>query len=107
MWWTTNIYLQENWEAHNHDTGSAKNFHLPITNFTIYQKGAYYTRIKIFNYLPIHIKNVANEIQVFKKTLKRILLDNSFYSTDEYFNANKWYTFLIVIISWCNWYFIV
>ena len=78
-----------NLEVHNRDTRSAKNFHLPITNFTIYQKGAYYTRIKIFNYLPIHIKNVANEIQVFKKTLKRILLDNSFYSTDEYFNANK------------------
>jgi len=54
-----------------------------------YQKEAYFTGIKIFNNLPTHIKNVANEIQVFKKTLKRFLLDNSFYSIDEYFNANK------------------
>ena len=77
------------------------------TNLTIYQKGAYYLGIKIPNYLPIHIKNVANEIQVFIKPLKRSVLDNSFYSTDEYFNANKGYTFLIVMISWCNWYFIV
>ena len=30
-----------------------------------------------------------NEMQVFKKALKRFLLDNSFYSIDEYFNANK------------------
>jgi hypothetical protein len=63
-------------EVHNHDTRSAKNFHLPFTNLTIYQKKAYYTGIKIFNYLPIRIKKVANEKQVIKKTLKRFLLDN-------------------------------
>jgi ferric iron reductase protein FhuF len=89
MWLETNIYLQKNLEVHNHDTTSANNFHLSITNLTKYQKGAYYTGIKIFNYLPNHIKNVANEIQVFKTILKRLLLDNSFYSVDEYFNANK------------------
>ena len=38
-----------NLAVHNHNTRSAKNFHLPITNLTIYQKGAYYTGIKIFN----------------------------------------------------------
>jgi hypothetical protein len=27
-----------NLEVHNHDTRSAKNFHLPITNLTVYQK---------------------------------------------------------------------
>jgi hypothetical protein len=91
--------FRRNLEVHNHDTRSAKNFHLPITNLTIYQKGAYDTGIKILNYLPTHIKNVANEIQVFKKTLKRFLLDNSFYSIEEYFNANKRYTFPIVMIS--------
>jgi hypothetical protein len=26
-----------NLEVHNHDTGSAKNIHLPITNLTIYK----------------------------------------------------------------------
>jgi hypothetical protein len=78
-----------NLAVHNHDTRYAKNFDLPNTNLTIYQKSAYYTGIKIFNYLPTDIQNVANEIQVFEKTLKRFLLDNSFYSLDEYFNANK------------------
>jgi hypothetical protein len=56
----------------NHDTRTAKIFHLPITNLTIYQKGAYYTGIKIFNYLPTDIKNAANEMQVFKKDLTEI-----------------------------------
>jgi len=36
-----------NLKVHNHDTRSAKNFHLPINNLTIYQKGVYYTGIKI------------------------------------------------------------
>jgi hypothetical protein len=76
-------------QVYNYDTRSANNFHLPITNLTKYQKGAYYTRIKIFNCLPNYIKDLANEIQVLKRTLKRFLLNNSFYSTDEYFNTNK------------------
>ena len=79
----------KNVALHNHDTRSANSFHRPISNLTKYQKGAYYAGIKIFLHFPTHIKNVANEIQVFKKTLKRFLLDNSFYSVDEYFNANK------------------
>jgi len=79
----------KNLEVHNHDTRSANNFHLPISNLTKYQKGAFYAGIKIFNNLPTHVKYVANEIQVFKSSLKRFLLSNSFYSTEEYFNSNK------------------
>ena len=56
----------KNLEVHNHDTRIANNFHLPITNLTKYERGAYYTGIKIFNYLPARIKNAANEIRVFK-----------------------------------------
>ena len=76
-------------EVHNHDTRSAKNVHLPITNLTMYQKGAYFTGINKFNDLPTHIENVTNEIKVFKKNVKRFLLGNSIYSVDEYYNANK------------------
>jgi len=79
----------KNLAVHNHDKRSANNFYLPTINLTKYQKGAYYTGIKIFNYLPAHIKNVANEIQAFKKTLERFLLDNLFYSIDECFNASN------------------
>jgi hypothetical protein len=35
-------------------------------------------------HLPTSIKNIANETKEFKKTLKRFLLDNSFYSMDEF-----------------------
>jgi len=33
--------FKRNLAVHNHDTRSAKNFHLHITNLTTYQKGAY------------------------------------------------------------------
>jgi hypothetical protein len=78
-------YLQ----VHNHGTRPANNFHLPTTNLSKYQKGAHYAGIKILNHLPTHMKRVVNEIQLFKKNIKRFLPDNSFYSTDEYFNSNK------------------
>jgi hypothetical protein len=32
----------KNLEVHNHDTRSANNFHIPMTNLTKYQKGANY-----------------------------------------------------------------
>jgi len=75
----------KNLEVHNHNTRSANNFHLPITNLTKHQKGANYTGVKIFNHLTTHIKCAANGIQVFISALMRFLLSNSFYSTEEYF----------------------
>jgi len=45
--------------------------------------------IKIFNHLPDYIKVLINEKQLFKKTLERFLLDNIFYSIDEYLNYNN------------------
>jgi len=79
----------KNLEVHNHNTRSANNFYLPITNLTKYQKLALYAGIQIFNHLPTHAKYVANEIQVFKSSLKTLLLSNSFYFTEECFNSNK------------------
>jgi len=46
-------------ENYNLDTKQRNNLYLPQANLTIYQKGAYYLGIKIFNNLPLEIKNVA------------------------------------------------
>jgi hypothetical protein len=44
---------------HNLDTRQRNHLYLPQTNLTKYLKGAYYSGIKIFNNLPLEIKNVA------------------------------------------------
>jgi hypothetical protein len=55
-------------ENHNLDTRQRNNLYLPQANLTIYQKGAYYSGIKIFNNLPLEIKNVAgNKKKCFEK----------------------------------------
>ena len=59
-------------ENHNTDTRQRNNLYLPQVNLTIYQKAAYYSGIKIFNNLPLEIKNVASNQKKFKIALKNI-----------------------------------
>jgi hypothetical protein len=54
-----NTLFFTNAENYNLDTRQRNNLHLPQANLTIYQKGACYLGIKIFNNLPLEIKNVA------------------------------------------------
>jgi hypothetical protein len=54
----------------------------------VFQKGTIYCGIKIFNHLPFNIQDLSHKEKQFRPALKRILLTNSFYSLDEYFNWN-------------------
>ena len=57
-------------ENHNIDTSQRNNLYLPQANLTIYQKGAYYLGIKIFDNLPLENKNVAGNQKKFKTAFK-------------------------------------
>jgi len=74
-----------NHKIHNINTRSNINLHPPVCNFTVFQKGAYFSGIKLFNHLPLKIKSLSNEIKLFKPALKRFLNLHSFYSVEEYF----------------------
>jgi len=56
----------------NH-TRQRNNLYLPQANLTIYQKGTYYSGIKICNNLPLDIKNVTGNQKKFKIALKKCL----------------------------------
>ena len=60
--------------------------HLPIANLSAFQKGVYFSGIKIFNNLPVEIKQTSNDVCNFKYVLKSFLLENSFHSLEEYYN---------------------
>ena len=83
-----NLFL-DNEELYTIKTRNSYNLQPPLSHLTKYQKGVHYTGIRIFNHLPTSIKSIANETKEFKKTLKRFLLDNTFYSTDEFFNYKE------------------
>jgi hypothetical protein len=55
-------------------------------SLTKVQKGAYYSGIKIYNYLPVKLKELSNDQKSCELALKRFLYANSFYTMEEYFN---------------------
>jgi len=59
-------------ENHNLDTRQRNNLYLPQANLTIYQKAAYYSGIKIFNNLPLEIKNVAGNQEKVQNCFEKI-----------------------------------
>ena len=80
------LFFLTNTENYNLATRQRSNLHLPQTNLTIYQKEACYPGIRIFNSLPLEIKNVAANQTKFKIALKKFLYTYSFYTLKEYFS---------------------
>ena len=78
--------FSRNIENHNIDTRQRNNLYLTQANLTIYPKGAHYLGIKIFNNLPLEIKNDAGNLKKFKIALTQFLYTYSFYTLEEYFN---------------------
>jgi len=78
-----------NYQIHSVHTRFKTNLHPPIANLTKLQKGVYYSGIKIRNNPPHNIKDLANETKLFWNSLKRFLLSNSFYNSEEYFNYQR------------------
>jgi hypothetical protein len=78
-----NFFLTNN-ESQNIDARQRNNLYLPQANLTIYQKGAYYLGIKIFNNLPLEVKIVADNQKKFKLALKKFLYTYTFHTMEEY-----------------------
>jgi hypothetical protein len=58
------------------------------TGLTLVQKGVAHSGCKIYNHLPSHIKNISNNVPLFKSILRKLLLQYDFYSTDKYYQQN-------------------
>ena len=56
-------------------------------NVAKYQKGVYYSGVKVFNALPSDIKTEFNNPKKFKVFLQKFLCEKSVYSLDEYFDV--------------------
>jgi hypothetical protein len=53
-----------NYNVYNMNTRQKYNFHLRSSNLSLYQKGVYFTGIKVVNNLPQSIKNLSNDTTV-------------------------------------------
>jgi len=83
-------YFKENSDIHNINTRTKSNLHQPIANLSKYQKGAYYSGIKVYNSLPTWIKDLSADRKQSGHALKSFLYSHPFYTLDEYFKkCNK------------------
>lgn len=80
--------FQVNSSIHSHFTRTQNNIHYPINNLSMYQKGTYYTAIKLFNKLPRNLKEMCEGNNTsFNKRLKSYLITNAFYSLNEFLDC--------------------
>jgi hypothetical protein len=56
--------FKRNTDVHNLNTRRKHDLYMPNTDLTKYQKGAYYTGIKLFSNLPPTIKSLNYDIKV-------------------------------------------
>jgi hypothetical protein len=75
-------HFKLNSDIHNIKT---LDFHYPQLRLSIYQRGAHYTGIRLFNKLPGSIKQLSHDLEQFETALKGFLYVHSFYSMDKYF----------------------
>jgi hypothetical protein len=75
-------------EIHDISTRYNSNLHLPSTTLTLFQKGTFYSESRVFNHLPSNIKDLLHNEKQFKSVLKKYLLQNCFYTLEEYFNVD-------------------
>jgi hypothetical protein len=78
--------FKTNSDVHKFNTRTSYDLHLPTAKLTVFQKGVYCSGIKIYNHLPLHLKQLSYDIKKFKPALKRFLLTNSFYTLEEYYS---------------------
>jgi hypothetical protein len=80
-----NMYLFIlNTEVHIISTQQSINLHVPSIRLTKCKNGVYYMGIVIFNHLPHNLRELSSDYITFKSAIKNVLLNQSFYSINEY-----------------------
>jgi hypothetical protein len=88
--YNTLLFVKKNLNAlsrdvitHNYETRARNNYIRPLKHKTkIYEKSISYKGIKLYNDLPVNVKDLAfNE---FKMYIKNFFVNNVFYSISEY-----------------------
>jgi hypothetical protein len=75
--------FQTNSFVHGINTRKSAQLHRPIANLSSYQRGVYYSGIKLFSSLTINIINLKNDKNQFRIALRSYLQTHSFYSVEE------------------------
>lgn len=75
-----------NSDFHNYNTRGRNDYMVPMNRINITRRAPSSVGVRLFNQLPSSIKLVSN-INKFKKLVKKVLVDNSVYSIEEFSSA--------------------
>jgi len=78
--------LKHNCEIHEYNTRSNYDLHTQSHNKFLLQNSVLHMGVRLYKRLPLKIKKLDNFNQ-FRKEVKSMLLNNSFYTLDEFLQA--------------------
>lgn len=78
-------FFNTNSTYHNYPTRNGSNLLIEQHRTAAYQRSAFYNCARVYNYVPVNIRNI-NNITGFKNALKKFLVDKCFYSINELFD---------------------
>jgi hypothetical protein len=76
--------FQLNNSVHGINTRSKEHLQSPVTHLSAYQRGVYYTGVRLFNRLPTNILTMKHDKNLFRLALHSYLLEHCFYSVNEF-----------------------
>jgi hypothetical protein len=75
-----------NFTVHGINTRNKLQLYKSASNLTLYQRGVYFMSIKVFSKLPGFIANIVSDKKRFILTLKKYLIEKSFYYLEDFIN---------------------
>ena len=84
-------YFTPNSVIYDSNTRHRNDLHLPQATLAMYQRGVYYSGIKVFNSLPRALKDISSKPGKFKIALRKFLQKHSFYSLDEFLDKQRYF----------------
>ena len=82
-------FFKTNSDVHSFNTRSIHDLHIPVANLTVFQKGVWYSGIKIYNHLLQTLKQLSYHILKFKVALKSFFLQTHFTHWKNIIAENK------------------
>jgi hypothetical protein len=80
-------YISSN-QIHNYNTRNSNKVAVPSHKTTLFEKSAYFATAKIYDNLPILLRNIKNET-LFENLLKKILINKEYYDVGSFFSENN------------------
>jgi hypothetical protein len=92
-------FFKTNLDIHSFNTRFNHNLHIPIANLAAFQKGVWYSGTKVYNHLPLPLKQLSYDVFKFKAALKDFFLLTLFTHWKNIIAGNKYFDFLVLVFK--------